>query len=70
MDYSEDAGQIAEWIPLVMKGRDRSQKVAATWTEMGTDVNFGEITRQLIASLAKNPISACACVRRCVTSLA
>lgn len=55
MDYSEDAGQIAEWIPLVMKGRDRSQKVAATWTEMGTDVNFGEITRQLIASLAKKP---------------
>jgi malate dehydrogenase (quinone) len=55
MDYSEDAQQIEEWIPLVMKGRDRSQKVAATWTEMGTDVNFGEVTRQLIAALEKKP---------------
>ncbi|MGC1036781.1 malate dehydrogenase (quinone) [Pantoea agglomerans] len=53
MAYSEDPQQIARWIPLVMNGRDRSQKVAATWTEMGTDVNFGEITRQLIASLEK-----------------
>ena len=55
MAYSEDPQQIAEWIPLVMKGRDRRQKVAATWTEMGTDVNFGEVTRQLIASLEKHP---------------
>ncbi|HAK34202.1 MAG TPA: malate dehydrogenase (quinone) [Pantoea sp.] len=54
MAYSEDPQQIAEWIPLVMKGRDRRQKVAATWTEMGTDVNFGEVTRQLIASLEKH----------------
>jgi len=53
MAYSEDPKQIARWIPLVMNGRDRSQKVAATWTEMGTDVNFGEITRQLIAALEK-----------------
>ena len=30
MDYSEDAQQLEAWIPLVMKGRDRTQKVAAT----------------------------------------
>nr|MBA2817310.1 malate:quinone oxidoreductase [Candidatus Pantoea persica] len=30
MAYSEDPQHIAEWIPLVMKGRDRQQKVAAT----------------------------------------
>ncbi|BAN98767.1 malate/quinone oxidoreductase [Plautia stali symbiont] len=30
MNYSEDRDQIAEWIPLVMNGRDRKQKVAAT----------------------------------------
>ncbi|HIB5964430.1 TPA: malate:quinone oxidoreductase, partial [Klebsiella pneumoniae] len=29
-------------------------KVAATWTPVGTDVNYGEITRQLIGSLKKN----------------
>lgn len=51
MAYSEDPQQIAQWIPLVMKGRASNQKVAATWTDMGTDVDFGEVTRQLIASL-------------------
>lgn len=55
MEYSEDPRQITEWIPLVMKGRDAKQKVAATRTEIGTDVNFGEVTRQLIASLEKKP---------------
>ncbi|WP_213894875.1 malate:quinone oxidoreductase, partial [Raoultella ornithinolytica] len=39
------------WAPLVMEGRDPQQKVAATRTEVGTDVNYGEITRQLIAGL-------------------
>lgn len=53
MRYSEDHAQIKEWAPLVMEGRDPQQKVAATRTEIGTDVNYGEITRQLIASLQK-----------------
>ena len=53
MRYSEDHAQIKEWAPLVMEGRDPKQKVAATRTEIGTDVNYGEITRQLIASLQK-----------------
>ncbi|CBG89088.1 malate:quinone oxidoreductase [Citrobacter rodentium] len=43
------------WAPLVMEGRDPNQKVAATRTEIGTDVNYGEITRQLVASLQKKP---------------
>lgn len=52
--YSEDHQQIKEWAPLVMEGRDPQQRVAATWTPVGTDVNYGEITRQLIGSLKKN----------------
>ncbi|PLM46562.1 malate:quinone oxidoreductase, partial [Klebsiella michiganensis] len=36
------------------EGRDPQQRVAATWTPVGTDVNYGEITRQLIGSLKKN----------------
>ncbi|QTO54147.1 malate dehydrogenase (quinone) [Duffyella gerundensis] len=55
MEYSEDPQQIARWVPLVMKGRDAKQKVAATRTLMGTDINFGEITRQLVAALCKHP---------------
>ncbi|HHT0900982.1 TPA: malate dehydrogenase (quinone) [Klebsiella pneumoniae] len=52
--YSEDHQQIKAWAPLVMEGRDPLQKVAATRSEVGTDVNYGEITRQLIAGLQKH----------------
>ena len=54
MEYSEDHAQIEKWIPLIMEGRDPKQKVAATRIPIGTDVNFGEITRQLVASLQKS----------------
>ncbi|WP_161889720.1 malate:quinone oxidoreductase [Pontibacter russatus] len=47
MEYSEDPKQLAEWMPLIMEGRDKSQKVAATRMEIGTDVNFGELTRRM-----------------------
>ncbi|MCR3756584.1 MAG: malate:quinone oxidoreductase [Sodalis sp. Ppy] len=55
MEYSEDPRQIREWVPLVMKGRDTCQKVAATSMKMGSDVNFGEMTQQLLADLQQNP---------------
>ncbi|WP_259047396.1 malate dehydrogenase (quinone) [Klebsiella sp. BIGb0407] len=55
MKFSTDHEQIKQWAPLVMEGRSADQKVAATWTPVGTDVNYGEITRQLIGSLKKNP---------------
>ncbi len=51
MDYSESHEEIAEWIPLMMKGRDRSEKIAATRMVIGTDVNFGAITRSMIRYL-------------------
>jgi len=54
MEFSEDPDQIKEWVPLVMEGRDSAQKVAATRIPTGTDVNFGEITRQLVASLQQS----------------
>ncbi|WP_348751119.1 malate dehydrogenase (quinone) [Pseudomonas rhodesiae] len=55
MQYSEDPAQIAKWVPLMMEGRDPNQKIAATWTPIGTDVNFGEITRQFVAHLQTTP---------------
>ncbi|BAN48939.1 malate:quinone oxidoreductase [Metapseudomonas resinovorans] len=54
MEYSEDHEQIRKWVPLAMQGRSAEQKVAATRMAIGTDVNFGEITRQLIGSLTKS----------------
>lgn len=54
MVYSEDLQQIRQWAPLVINGRNVSQKIAATRMEMGTDVNFGAITKQLLYELKKN----------------
>ncbi|RON49343.1 malate:quinone oxidoreductase [Pseudomonas frederiksbergensis] len=55
MQYSEDPAVIKKWVPLMMEGRDPNQKIAATWTPIGTDVNFGEITRQFVAHLQATP---------------
>ncbi|WP_248803045.1 malate dehydrogenase (quinone) [Pseudomonas sp. MWU13-2100] len=55
MQYTEDQEQIKKWVPLMMDGRDPKQKIAATWTPIGTDVNFGEITRQYVAHLQAQP---------------
>jgi malate dehydrogenase (quinone) len=51
MQYSENHQQLAEWMPIVMEGRDETQQVAATRMEIGTDVNFGALTRSLLAYL-------------------
>ena len=55
MMYSEDPEQIKQWVPLMMAGRDPQQKLAATWSSLGTDVNFGEITRQFVSYLQTKP---------------
>lgn len=55
MEYSEDFSQINNWIPLMMEGRDPKQRVAATRMEIGTDVNFGSLTRSMFRSLEKSP---------------
>ncbi|TBV08316.1 malate:quinone oxidoreductase [Phytopseudomonas dryadis] len=53
MEFSEDPQQIKQWVPLVMEGREPGEKLAATRVAIGTDVNFGEITNQLIDSLSQ-----------------
>ncbi len=55
MELTRDAAQIAEWVPLVMEGRSRAVPVAATRMADGTDVNFGALTREMVASLARQP---------------
>lgn len=45
MQFSSDAQKIVEWIPLVMEGRTLNEPVAATKMDLGTDVNFGSLTR-------------------------
>ncbi len=51
MQWSTDYAQIEEWIPLMMKGRDKGENIASTRMAIGTDVNFGAITRGMIEYL-------------------
>jgi len=48
MEYSEDARTIRQWAPLMIPGRLKSQKIAATRMPAGTDIDFGSLTRQLM----------------------
>lgn len=51
MLYSESHDQIADWVPLMMQGRDENEKIGVTRMAIGTDVNFGAITRSMIQYL-------------------
>ncbi|MEA5141271.1 malate:quinone oxidoreductase [Arcicella rigui] len=51
MVYSEDPQELTEWMPLVMEGRNPSEKVAGTRMALGTDVNFGSLTRIMFEDL-------------------
>lgn len=55
MVYTEDKATIESWAPLIMQGRASDQKVAATRMDIGSDVNYGAITTQLIDGLKKSP---------------
>ncbi|RZK32686.1 MAG: malate:quinone oxidoreductase, partial [Hymenobacter sp.] len=53
MQYSENPAEINEWVPLIMEGRDEKEPIAATKVDLGTDVNFGSLTREMFSYLAK-----------------
>jgi len=53
MEYTEDRAVLEKWVPLMMEGREGNELMAATRMEIGTDVNFGALTRDLIAHLSK-----------------
>jgi malate dehydrogenase (quinone) len=55
MEYSEDHRELASWMPLVMEGRDPNEIVAGTRMAQGTDVDYGALTRLMIAYLKQQP---------------
>jgi malate dehydrogenase (quinone) len=55
MEFSEDHGEIAEWAPLVMEGRDKDQLVSATRMITGTDIDYGALTHLLVTQLHAQP---------------
>ena len=50
IEFSSDFKTISKWIPL-LKTKKSPKEYAATKVEIGTDLNFGEITYQLISIL-------------------
>ena len=57
MVYSDSNSMIKDWAPLAIEGRDKSDKVAATYSIGGTDVNFGALTGMLTHSLLEDGVS-------------
>jgi malate dehydrogenase (quinone) len=53
LEYSDDRSVLAEWLPLMFAHRDRREPVAVTRAPQGTDVDFGLLTRHLLAAMAR-----------------
>jgi malate dehydrogenase (quinone) len=54
MEYSEDARMIRQWAPLMIPGRRKSEPIAATHMNAGTDVDFGALSTLLTSNLVSN----------------
>ncbi len=54
MEFTTDHDQLREWIPLIMSKRKETEILAATKMDLGTDVNFGTLTRKMGRFLAED----------------
>ncbi|MBU1329519.1 MAG: malate dehydrogenase (quinone) [Gammaproteobacteria bacterium] len=68
MEYTEDRATMAEWMPLMMPGRDPNEPIAATRVMAGTDVNFGNLTTRMLEHLSQLPDATVRCQQK-VTGL-
>ncbi|WP_202567268.1 malate:quinone oxidoreductase [Agreia sp. COWG] len=57
IEYTEDPAVIYEWTPALMRGRKKTEVVAATRIVAGTDVDFGSLTRHLFDLLTSRGAS-------------
>ena len=48
MEFIDDADEFARRLPLMSAGRDFADPVGLNWTQDGTDVDFGALSRQLL----------------------
>ena len=51
MQFSRDFLQLQAWMPLMMAARNSSQNMAATYVAHGSDIDFGALTRHMVAYL-------------------
>ncbi len=54
MEFIDAPEEFTRRLPLMAKGRDFSDPVALNWSEKGTDINFGALTKQLLAYLGRS----------------
>lgn len=54
MEFTTDHAKLSEWIPLIMSKRKSNESLAATKMDLGTDVNFGTLTRKMGRFLAED----------------
>ncbi|MCH8499134.1 MAG: malate dehydrogenase (quinone) [Marinobacter sp.] len=55
MEYTESAAEMRDWMPLVVQNRGDKVPVAATRVKHGADVDFGSLTRSMVAYLQSKP---------------
>lgn len=53
MEFIDDRDEFARRLPLMAARRDFSDPVALNWTQDGTDVDFGSLSKQLIGYTAQ-----------------
>ncbi len=51
MEFTIDHEELKDWIPLIMYGRNNSEKMGATRIQRGTDIDFGNLTRSYIKQI-------------------
>ncbi|WP_051027201.1 malate dehydrogenase (quinone), partial [Nocardia higoensis] len=51
MEYIDSPDEFSRRLPLMAKGRDFSDPVALNWTDNGTDIDFGSLTKELLGYL-------------------
>jgi malate dehydrogenase (quinone) len=54
MEFTDDPKVIRSWAPVMIPGRAKSQPIAATRVNVGTDIDFGALTRGLLDYLTAN----------------
>lgn len=53
MEFIDDEAEFTRRLPLMAERRDFAEPVALNWTQHGTDVDFGSLSRQLIGYVAQ-----------------
>lgn len=54
LEYTEDDQTFAEWVPVMMDGRQPNGPIAMSRSLHGTDMNFGALTRHLFRALEQS----------------